>query len=258
MAAVFDKMQVVSRIAFTRGWYFVIAWCHRISGFLLVLLAWLHIYGLGFRVSGETTQGMKSGIVALLVWLMAIPLIFHVLNGSRLMLYESFEKRNDAEMVRLVSTLSAMYLVVLGVIMLLGSQTASPLLFWLCVSLIGVVLAYVIASRLRKTGHGIFWKLQRISGAYMVPTVPGYVLSLYLKAPGEDDTNMAMATMQSTFGKPAFLIVWLCVVYHGAYGLFSVISDFVASRWIKAVVTVLVILAALTIGAIGVKIIITA
>lgn len=262
MIAGLGKIPVVSHMAFTRGWYFIIAWCHRISGFLLVLFAWLHIYGLGSWVPHETTKGIlpavKSAFVAILVWLMAVPMIFHVLNGGRLMLYESFGRRNDEAMVRWVLALAAMYLGMLGVVMVLGSQTSSPFLFWLCVSLVGLVFAYAIGSRLWKTDHKIFWKLQRISGAYMVPTVPGYVLSLYVKAPGANDVDMATATMQSALGKPALLVLLLCVVYHGAYGLFSVLADFVASRWLKAVVTVLIILTALTIGAIGVKVIVGA
>jgi succinate dehydrogenase hydrophobic anchor subunit len=64
---------------------------------------------------------------------------------------------------------------------------------------------------------------------------------------------MVTATMQSALGKPALLLLLLCVVYHGAYGLFSVVTDFVASRWLKAVVTVLIVLTAVTIGGIGVK-----
>lgn len=258
MIAGHRKIPLISRIAFTRGWYFIIAWCHRASGLLLLIFVSLHISDLASRAAkvapGESLQVARSGLVSFLVWLLAFPLIFHALNGGRLLLYESFGKRNDEAMVRWVFTLSAMYLGVLGLVMT-SNQTASPIFFWVCLSLVGIVLAYAVGTRVLKTDHTLFWKLQRISGAYMVSTVPAYVMSRYLRAPGSHGWDVGMAGLQSLVGKVLFLFVLLCVVYHGGYGLFSVIRDFGASRVVKGVVTVLIIWMAIMIGALGVKVI---
>ncbi|MFC1859779.1 hypothetical protein ACFL9U_17375 [Thermodesulfobacteriota bacterium] len=41
-----DRLPIISYYGKTRGWPFVVAWAHRISGLLLVLYLILHIYTL--------------------------------------------------------------------------------------------------------------------------------------------------------------------------------------------------------------------
>ncbi|NIN47102.1 MAG: hypothetical protein GTO45_35175, partial [Candidatus Aminicenantes bacterium] len=48
-----ENVPVVSFYAKTRGWPFVIAWIHRISGLLMVLYIGIHIYTLSFLASPD-------------------------------------------------------------------------------------------------------------------------------------------------------------------------------------------------------------
>jgi succinate dehydrogenase hydrophobic membrane anchor protein len=250
------RLPPISKIAFTRGWYFILAWCHRISGVLLVLFVWLYIVLLPSRMAADASEGglpaFKSILLSSLLWLMAIPVIFHALNGGRLMLYESFGRRDDEAMVRWVLGLSALYLGLLGLTMLLGTQSVSPFLYWLILCMIGVVLAYAMVSRIGKTRHAYLWKLQRTTAAFLLPTVPGYILMISLRPPMGSHVDMVRTAIQSAVLKPAFLLILLCAVFHGAYGLVSIVNDYVASKIIRAVGAALIIVAAVLVVIVGV------
>ena len=94
-----DNVPIVSFYAQTRGWPFVITWIHRISGMLMVIYIWLHIYTLSFLAEPDAYDSkMKlfgSFAFSFLEWLLAVPVIFHALNGGRLIMYEIFGSRND-------------------------------------------------------------------------------------------------------------------------------------------------------------------
>lgn len=82
-----DRIPVVSFYAKTRGWPYVIAWCHRIAGFILVAYMWFHTYTLLSLSSpplyDATMKVYGSFLFTLLEWALAIPVIFHALNGGR-------------------------------------------------------------------------------------------------------------------------------------------------------------------------------
>jgi len=56
-----------------------------------------------------------------LEWALAMPVIFHALNGGRLILYEAFGYRNDESMIRWASGLSTIYALLLGTFMIMGN-----------------------------------------------------------------------------------------------------------------------------------------
>ena len=70
-----ENVPMVSFYAQTRGWPFVIAWLHRISGILMVLYIWFHIYTLSFLATPDAYDAqMKlfgSFPFSLLEWLLA-------------------------------------------------------------------------------------------------------------------------------------------------------------------------------------------
>ena len=108
-----ENIPIVSFYAKTRGWPFVIAWIHRISGILMVLYIGIHIYTLSFLVSPDAYDAKMKVFgffpFSFLEWLLAVPVIFHAFNGGRLILYEIFGVRNDESMIRWVLGLSVIY-----------------------------------------------------------------------------------------------------------------------------------------------------
>ena len=255
-----ESLPFISFYAKTRGWYFLISWCHRLTGILLVILVWFHIYSIDSIAALETHHGKISAartfIIALLGWILSIPAVFHALNGGRLILYESFGKRNDESMTRWVFVLSILYVALLGLFMLMGDQSVSPFLYWVVTSVVAFILAYGVAARIWNTEHSVFWKFQRTSGAFLLAMVPAYILFIQLNPLSGRITQAVMGGAQDFFIRIVHLAMLLGALYHGGYGIWSVVSDYLSSRILKAGLTVLVTLVTLIFTWFGIRLII--
>ena len=244
-----ETLPFISIYAKTRGWYFLISWSHRITGILLVIFVWFHVYFLDSISALVTfhgkTQAARTFIMALLGWVLSIPIIFHAFNGGRLILYESFGKRNDESMIRWVFTLSVLYVALLGLFLLMGDQSVSPFLYWLMMSVTALIMAYGVAAKIWKTEHSVFWKIQRTSGAFLLVTVPAYILFIHLSPLSDKATQIVMGGVQILFIKIIHLAMLVGALYHGGYGIWSVVSDYSSSRNLKAGLTILVTLVTL-------------
>jgi len=241
-----DRIPVVSFYAKTRGWPYVIAWCHRIAGLILVAYLWFHTYTLLSLSSPPLYDAsMKiygSFLFTILEWGLAIPVIFHALNGGRLILYEGFKMRNDGTMIRYLLGLSVVYVALLGVLMLMGTQNVSPVFYWLTILIAALTLAYGVASKFWKTRHSLLWKLQRISGAFLLVMVPAHLLFMHLNPSMGKEANIVIMRMQNWFIKFVDLSLIVMVIYHAGYGLISVVRDYISFRVFRMGLAVLVIL----------------
>jgi len=256
-----ERLPYVASYASTRGWPFIISWCNRVAGLLLVIWVWLHIYILGFLCTpsafDEKMGVFKWVIFALLQWVLSIPVIFHALNGGRLILYEIFGKRNDETMIRWMLALSAVYVALVGLFMILDNQSVSPFLFWLLILVISIVIAYGVAQRIWRSDHAIFWKLQRISGAFLLVMVPAHLLFMHLNPSVGMEASVVIKRMQSWFIKVVDLALVVAALYHGGYGLFSVLSEFLSSRVLKVALGCVITLIVLTCAWVGIRLTIT-
>ncbi len=82
-----ERMPFLSFYARTRGEAFVLSWFHRIAGIALVIFLWGHL------MTSFTTPALfssRAGLIAL-----SMILIYHALNGGRLILYEIFGLRAE-------------------------------------------------------------------------------------------------------------------------------------------------------------------
>jgi succinate dehydrogenase hydrophobic membrane anchor protein len=188
-----------------------------------------------------------------LVWLFAVSCLFHGLNGGRLILYESFGNRNDESLMHWVFGLSVLYLTVLAMITLSTGQTVTPTFFWVTPLLAGSALGYGVSAQVWPTAHSIFWKLQRMSGAFLLPVLPAYLVFMQLTLPAGGNEDILSVGLQSIFIKLVLLLTMAAAIYHGAYGLFSVVSDYVHSRIVKSAAAILIMLLALIFAGIGSK-----
>ena len=252
-----DNVPVVSFYARTRGWPFVIAWLHRISGMLMVLYIWVHIYTLSFLAAPDAYDAKMRLFgffpFSFLEWLLAGPIIFHALNGGRLILYEIFGRRNDESMIRWVLGLSATYFLLLGLLMVMGNQTVSPIFFWLIIFMIGFLPSYVVASRIRNMAGAITWKLQRISGAYLIVMIPAHLLFMHLQPAVGHEAAVVIARMQNVFIKFIDLTLVVAGLYHAGYGLTAIIRDYLKSGLLQTGLTGLVVLIMAVFGWISIR-----
>jgi len=258
---ILNKIPYIAFYANTRGWAFILSWFHRITGLLLVLYVWFHLITLSALSSPQDYDAkmalFSSPLIVFFEWLLAIPVIFHAANGGRLILFEIYGYRDDTAMIRWLFVASAAYVSLLAVFMLLGNQSASPIFFWLTVFIIAVIGGYAFLARIWRLGHSQFWKFQRASGVFLLVMIPAHFLFMHLNPAVGKDSAVIIARIQNSFVKIVDIATVLAVVYHGGYGLFSVGKDYIASRPLQILMTVLVAVVMVWSAWIGLKVIIT-
>ena len=242
---ILERLPVLSWYAKTRGWYYVISWLHRFTGIGLLIILIVYMYILSSLQAPDVDPAKMKVIVSpiflLLAWASSLVVSFHALNGGRLVLYELFGKRDDADMIRWIFGLSAAYAAMVGLMMAMNNQRVSAFFFWLIAFSLGAIAAYVVASRIWKKRHSVLWKLQRISGAFLFVTVPAYLLFSYLN-PGEaDGAQRVIVGVQNVFARLVFLTLATCALYHAGYGLFSIVADYTSSGRTRVGMTALII-----------------
>jgi succinate dehydrogenase/fumarate reductase cytochrome b subunit len=241
---ILERLPVLSWYAKTRGWHYVISWLHRFTGIGLLIILVVHMYILSSLQTPDVDPAKMKAIVSpiflLLAWASSLVVGFHALNGGRLILYELFGRRDDADMIRWIFGLSAVYAAMVGLLLMMKNQRVSPFFFWLMAFSLGAIAAYVVASRIWKKRHLVLWKLQRISGAFLFIAVPAYLLFSYLN-PGEADGEETTVWIQNFFTRLVFLTLATCALYHAGYGLFSIAADYIPSGITRAGMTALII-----------------
>ncbi len=160
----------------TRGWPFILAWAHRIAGVLLVLYVFFHIVTLTSLQAPESYDAkmriLRLFLFVFLEWLLVVPVIFHALNGGRLILYEVFGNRNTESMIRWLVVLTAAYILFIGLMMMMGNQVVTPVFFWLSALSAALCAVYFLVVKLCTSGASLSWKLQRITGGFLLIMTP--------------------------------------------------------------------------------------
>ena len=256
-----NRIPFVSFYTKIKGFPYVISWCHRIAGLSLVTYLWFHIYTLLSLSSpplyNDTMKIYRSSLFTILEWGLALPVIFHALNGGRLILYEGFGMRNDESMIRWLLGLCVVYMTLLGALMLIGTQSVSPVFYWLSVLVVSSTLAYGVVSKFRKTQHSLLWKLQRITGAFLLVMVPAHLLFMHLNPSVGKEANIVIMRMQNWFIKFIDLGLLVSVLYHAGYGLLSVARDYISFRFVRIGLTALVILVIVLFAWAGIRLTLT-
>ena len=242
---ILERLPFLSCYSKTRGWHYVISWLHRFTGIWLFVALMIHMVTLSSwqnpNVFNTDMRIPVQPILVFLAWVSSLVVGFHALNGGRLILYELFARRNDADMIRWTFGLSAAYAAMVGLMMMMKNQHVSAFFFWLTAFFSGAIAAYVVASRLRKKRHSALWKLQRISGAFLFITVPAYLLFSYLN-PGEvEGAQGAIVWMQTVFTRLVTFTLATMAFYHAGYGLFSIAADYTSPGITRAGMTALIV-----------------
>lgn len=237
-----EKIPFLSYYGRSHGWHYVISWCHRISGVWVVAYLLFHIYILSTLQMPCFYDGMKFlsiPVAVLLVWLSCLPVVFHALNGGRLILYESFGCRNDGTMLRWTFGLTVLYAAVFGLLIVLKNKEVLPLLFlplfsfWLLFILTALLMACVVGAKLGRSRHALYWKLQRITGAFLLVVIPAYLIFPDLNPGITQEVSSLILRMQNAFIKAVNILLAFSALYHGGYGLFSIGADYIRKRSLR-------------------------
>ncbi len=189
-----------------------------------------------------TMKTFQRGPFFVLEWLLAVPVIFHAVNGGRLLLYELFENRQNRILIRWVLGLSFLYCGLLAVTMATGGQTVSAPFFWgytgaaaLCVSLITI-------QKLVQSPASFSWKLQRVTGAFLFLMVPAHMVFMHLNPAIGHDAQVITTRMNIFLIKLVDFSLMAGILFHGTYGLFSICRDYIVGSFVKAAVMALIAL----------------
>ena len=238
------RLPIVGVYAKIRGWPFVLSWAHRITGILLLLYVCFHLFMLSaLKTPAEFDAKMRFLSFfpfVLLEWLLAIPVIFHALNGGRLILYEIFRSRNDARMIRWVLGLSITYVLFLGLMMCMENENSSPMLFWLAVMIFSISLVYPAAARIWLSKNTRPWRLHRTAGVYLLVMIPAHLLFMHVDPVNGHNAATIIGRMNNLYIKFVDLTLVLAVLYHAGYGVVSLVKDYVDRRAAINAITLLV------------------
>ncbi len=229
-----------------RGGSYIIGWSHRLTGLLLLAYVLLHINTLSTLSSPEVftrKAEMFSGpFFVFLEWLLAIPVIFHCLNGGRLLVYELFTTRHDEKLIGWMATLSIVYMLLLGYLMFLGNQEVSPLFFWLTALVLSLVVTCPVWQKISGVNGSIFWKLQRLSGAFLFVLVPAHMLFMHLNPTVGRDVQVITERLNQPLIVALDTGLLVCILYHGGYGLIGILKDYlIDQRTIKIAMAVVIV-----------------
>ena len=242
--SILARLPLISFYARTRGGYFVLSWCHRLTGILLVTYVWYHIYTLLSLVKPAAYDAKMEvyghPIFSFLEWGLAVPVIFHALNGGRLILYESFGRRDDESMVRWLTGLSLLYVVLFGILLRMGNQTVSALFYWLTSFALALTLTYGAARSIVTTANSIYWKLQRISAVYLLIMIPAHLVFMHLNPAIGKEAETVIARLQNPFIKAVDISLVAGTMYHAGHGLIAILRDFLSRRALRSALSILV------------------
>ena len=244
----------------SRGWPYILSWAHRATGVILVLYLLIHVYTLSALPKTEVFAAKMAFynnlVFSFLEWAIAILLVFHALNGARLILYEIFHARDDNSMIRWVAVLGIIYILTLGYFMIIGGQETSVKFYWLITLILSCIVGYVVYQKIWMAHNRSLWKLQRISGAFLLPMTLAHMLFMHVNYLTGHDAGIITIRMQGYLTKGIDFILVALVIYHGAYGLCSIISDYVGNIYFRRLLAISIILILADCLWIGVKLII--
>ena len=242
------------------GITFLFSWAHRVTGIGILLFLWAHIYTLSYLV--EPVQfDLKVEWLAQLglyyfEWMLALPVIFHALNGGRLILYEVFGNRRDELLVTWVTGLTILYSFFMVLIMYLSNISFASLTMDIAL-LISLTIAGAVIRAISKSKIGIYWKIQRISGAFLVIMIPVHMVFMHANPSAGHDSTVILARIRSDMLiRVADILIVVSALYHGAYGLVSIAKDYLNSKILIQYVLIPVTIVSILFGWIGMKMII--
>lgn len=242
----------IDNLTRTKGWPYAATWAHRVSGVILAIYLVFHVITLSSLQTPErfmAKMNFFSGFFpGFLEWFLAVPVIYHSLNGGRLILYEIFGQRNDKTLLRSTLALSIIYLLLLAIFMMMGNQSVSPFFFWSQAATTSFCLALITIVKLKNNKASIYWRLQRISGAFLFIMIPAHMIFMHLDPTIGRDVQVISERMDSVFIKCVDIGLVISALYHSGYGLTGICSDYIADKknrryWSAAIIFVTTVLA---------------
>lgn len=236
---------------------YLYAWLHRFCGLGLLFFLWVHLYTISLLADPNIFDSKMAWLnqVGLyhLEWLLALPVIFHALNGGRLILYEIFNIRQDRLMGTWVVGLSILYTFMILLIVYRSNFSVRPSM-WIITWLLGMGVAAIVIIGTSTSNIGMPWKLQRISGGFLLVMIPIHMVLMHANPmAGHDAATIIMRVQSSVLIKIVDTGIAVSALYHGAYGLVSIAKDYLKSRTLIRIVLILNAMVSIILGWLGIN-----
>jgi succinate dehydrogenase hydrophobic membrane anchor protein len=231
-----------------------------LAGLTLVGYMFAHIYTLSLLFNPSAFDAdmkfLHNFVFSFLEWCVAIPLIFHSLNGGRLILYELFHVRKEEMVIRLMTIIGFLYIFIVGFFFIEEARQISATLFWSITVAISLLACFIILFKIWATNNSILWKLQRITGAFMFPMLIGHMFFMHMNYLTGHDSKTILERVQNPFIKGMDFVFVVLLFFHAGYGLFSIIADYLKPGLLLKSLTVLIIIAMAISAFFGLRIVI--
>ena len=249
--SVMQRIPVLSYYATARGWSFLISWGHRLAGLTLVAYMFAHLYTLSLLFNPATFDAdmrfLNNLVFTFLEWCVAVPVIFHSLNGGRLVLYEIFRMREEELAIRSMVAVGFIYIAIVGFFFIGEGHQITATLFWSVTLAISIVALLVVLFKIWLTRNSLFWKLQRVTGAFMFPMLIGHMLFMHMNYLTGHDSKTILLRLESPFMRGMDFVFVIFLLFHAGYGLFSIIADYIKpGPLLKATTLVIIIVMAIS------------
>lgn len=258
--SVMQRIPVLSYYATARGWSFLISWGHRLAGLTLVAYMFAHLYTLSLLFHPATFDAdmrfLNNLVFTFLEWCVAVPVIFHSLNGGRLVLYEIFRMREEELAIRSMVAVGFIYIAIVGFFFIGEGHQISATLFWSVTLAISIVALLVVLFKIWLTRNSLFWKLQRVTGAFMFPMLIGHMLFMHMNYLTGHDSKTIFLRLESPFMRGMDFVFVIFLLFHAGYGLFSIIADYIKPGPLLKSITLLIIIVMAISAFFGIKLIV--
>jgi len=239
------------------GTAYIFAWIHRISGIGLLLFLYAHIFTLSNLLEPARFDSKMAWLnqvgLSYFGWMLALPVIFHALNGGRLILYEIFGNRRDERLLVWVTGLTMLYTLFLFLTMYLPNISLASVTLDTAM-LISLVVAGAVVIAIVKSKMGVYWKIQRISGAFLVIMIPIHLVFMHADpAAGHDSAAILSRIRGDMLIRGADILMVVSALYHGGYGLISIAKDYLKSETGIRGAIILVAILSIVFGWLGIK-----
>jgi len=256
-----DKLPILSYYADSRGWSFLISWGHRLAGLTLLGYIFAHIYTLSLLFTPATFDAdmkfLHNFVFTFLEWCVAFPLIFHSLNGGRLILYELFHVREEEIVIRWMVILGLIYIFIVGFFFIEEAQQISATLFWSITVGISLIAFFIVLFKVWITGNSILWKFQRITGTFMFPMLIGHMFFMHMNYLTGHDSKTILLRMQTPFIKGIDFVFIVFLLFHAGYGVFSIVADYIKPGPLLKSLTFLIIIVMAISAFFGIRLVIS-
>ena len=248
---------LIGHWARNRGWYFLVTWLQRGTGILLTVYLFFHVASLNSLSSPDQYNALmnvyRKGIMPFLEWALAIPVMFHALNGARLLLFELYGLRNLRTQMLWTWSLVALFALAMAILMARADQQISIFFFWIFTLGGAGVLAVALAIRLFASGHSVFWTLHRITGGFLLVAIPAHLVLMHLNPHVAKDAAVVVARVQDSFVKFADAVLVAAAFYHAGYGLTSLVRDHVPTGTLRRILLVIGIALTVSFACVGLR-----